>query len=75
MRIPTIGRKGPTPVWVSLILLCLSPLGAVAAAFLFIEGATTQAVLLSIMLVISTTQAALNVHRWWSARADAGNSA
>lgn len=74
MRIPTLGRKGPAPVWVSAILLCLSPLGAIAAAFLFLEGTATQALALSTMLIISTTQAALNVLRWWQAREAARNS-
>ncbi|CAD7747912.1 hypothetical protein LMG31887_46270 (plasmid) [Xanthomonas hydrangeae] len=56
-------------MWVSLVLLCLSPLGAVAAAVLLMEEAVTQALLLSVMLVISTTQAVLNVLRWRQTRA------
>ncbi len=65
MRLPTVGRKGPPTVWVSALLLILSPFGAVAACFELSEGAILRGVIVGCLVATSATFSTLNVMRWW----------
>lgn len=68
MRFPTVGRKGPPSVWVSALLLVLSPFGAVAACFELSEGEILRGLFVGCLVATSATFSTLNVMRWWKNR-------